>query len=80
MCYRAPHLSDRALEMTPSADRDPHDRLHDERRHRALLACVAELPEIYQSALRLHYWLGASVAEIGVLLDAPENTVCAICR
>jgi DNA-directed RNA polymerase specialized sigma24 family protein len=30
---------------------------------------------VYQSAIRLHYWLGASVAEIAGLLDAPENTV-----
>jgi RNA polymerase sigma-70 factor (ECF subfamily) len=40
-----------------------------------VLALVAELPEVYQSALRLHYWLGASVSEIAELLDAPENTV-----
>jgi hypothetical protein len=36
---------------------------------------AGELPEVYQSALRLHYWLGASVSEIAVMLDAPENTV-----
>ena len=32
------------------------------------------LPEVYQSALRLYYWLGASVAEVAALLDVPENT------
>src|SRR6185436_3957656 len=73
--YRAPHVSDQALATTPSQDRGPYDRLHDERRQRAVLACVAELPEVYQSALRLHYWLGASMSEIAVMLDAPENTV-----
>jgi DNA-directed RNA polymerase specialized sigma24 family protein len=30
---------------------------------------------VYQAALRLHYWLGASMSEIAVMLDAPENTV-----
>jgi RNA polymerase sigma-70 factor (ECF subfamily) len=73
--YRTPHLSELALAATPSQDRGPHDRLHDERRRAAVLACVGELPEVYQSALRLHYWLGASVSEIAVMLDAPENTV-----
>ncbi len=73
--YRAPHVSDQALATTPSQDRGPHDQLHDERRQRAVLACVGELPEVYQSALRLHYWLGASMSDIAVMLDAPENTV-----
>jgi len=73
--YRAPHVTDGALSATASPDRGPHDRLEDDRRRQALLACVGELPEVYQSAVRLHYWLGASVSEIAALLDAPENTV-----
>lgn len=73
--YRAPHVSEQALATTPSQDCGPYDQLQDERRRRAVLACVGELPEVYQSALRLHYWLGASVSEIAVMLDAPENTV-----
>jgi RNA polymerase sigma-70 factor (ECF subfamily) len=73
--YRAPHVSDQALAATPSGDQDPHDQLRDQRRRRAVLACVGELPEVYQSALRLHYWLGASVGDIAAMLDAPENTV-----
>jgi RNA polymerase sigma-70 factor (ECF subfamily) len=73
--YRAPHLSEEVLATAPSRDRDPHDQLQDERRRQAVLACVGELPEVYQSALRLHYWLGASVSDIAVMLDAPENTV-----
>jgi len=73
--YRAPHLSDQALATTPSADRGPYDQMQDAQRRRAVLACVGELPEVYQSALRLHYWLGASVSEIAVMLDAPENSV-----
>ena len=73
--YRAPHVSDEALSTTASPDRGPHDQLQDQRRRRAVHACVAELPEVYQSALRLHYWLGASISEIAEMLDAPENTV-----
>ena len=73
--YRVPHVSDEALATRPSLDRGPDDRLQDERRQRVVLACVSELPEVYQSALRLHYWLGASVGEIAEMLDAPENTV-----
>lgn len=68
-------MSDQALATTPSRDRGPDDQVHDERRRRAVLACVGELPEVYPSALRLHYWLGASMSEIAVMLDAPENTV-----
>jgi RNA polymerase sigma-70 factor (ECF subfamily) len=73
--YRAPHVSDQALSTTPSTDRGPDDQLQDQQRRRAVQACVAELPEVYQSALRLHYWLGASMSEISEMLDAPENTV-----
>ncbi len=72
---RAPHVSDQALATQPSQERGPYDRLQDERRQRAVLACVGELPEVYQSALRLHYWLGARVSDIAVMLDVPENTV-----
>jgi RNA polymerase sigma-70 factor (ECF subfamily) len=73
--FRSPHVSDQALAATPSPARGPYDQLLDERSQRTVLACVAELPEVYQSALRLHYWLGASMSEIAMLLDAPENTV-----
>ena len=73
--YRAPHVSDEVLATRPSEDRRPDDRLQDERRRRAIQECVDELPEVYQSALRLHYWLGASMSEIAEMLDAPENTV-----
>ena len=73
--YRAPHVGDESLAAAPTQTRDPHDQLQDERRRQAVRACIDELPEVYQSALRLHYWLGASVSDIAVMLDAPENTV-----
>ena len=73
--YRAPHVSEQALAVRASQDREPEDQLPDEHRRRAVLACVKEFPEVYQSALRLHYWLGASISAIAKMLDAPENTV-----
>lgn len=73
--YRAPHVSDEVLATEPSQARGADDQLENERRQKAVLACVHELPEVYQSALRLHYWLGASMSEIAALLAAPENTV-----
>src|SRR4029078_12224808 len=72
--YRAPHVSDESLLTTPSADRSPVDQLQDDRRKRAVHECVAELPEVYQSALRLHYWLGASMSDIASMLDWPGDT------
>jgi len=75
MRYRAPHVSDTALAVLPSADAGADDQIQSAQRRRAVMECTAELPEVYQSALRLHYWLGSSVAEISALLDVPENTV-----
>jgi RNA polymerase sigma-70 factor (ECF subfamily) len=73
--YRAPHLSDEALATIPAQHRGPHDQIHAERRRQAVLACVGQLPEVYQAALRLYYWLDVSISEIAVMLDVPENTV-----
>jgi len=72
--YRAPHLSEQVLAQTPSPLGHPLDRLEAARRDQALTECIRELPEVYQSALRLHYWMGASVAEIASLIGVPENT------
>lgn len=73
--FRAPHVSDESLSARPSAERSPHERMEDARRKQAVRECIGELPEVYQSALRLHYWLGASMGEIAAMLDVPENTV-----
>ena len=75
MRYRAPHVTDEALAMLPSGERAADEEVLAAQRSRAVIACTSELPEVYQSALRLHYWLGASMAEIAELLDTPENTV-----
>jgi RNA polymerase sigma-70 factor, ECF subfamily len=73
--YRVPHLAVDVLSERPSLDSGPFDRLAEARRDRVVLDCVAKLPEAYQAAVRLHYWMDASVAEIASLLAVPENTV-----
>jgi RNA polymerase sigma-70 factor (ECF subfamily) len=73
--YRAPHLPEGVLAATASPAADPLGQLEATRRNRTLLECVEELPDIYQSAVRLYYWMGASVAEIAELIGVPENSV-----
>lgn len=73
--FKAPHVSDEALAGLPSANRGPGEQLEQARRDRALELCIADLPEVYQAALRLHYWMGESVADVATLLEVPENTV-----
>lgn len=73
--FRAPHLGDDVLGETPSLEQGPEARLTTHAQRRAVLESLHDLPEVYQSALRLHYWLDTSVRDIAVLLDVPENTV-----
>ena len=44
-------------------------------RHAALHEAVEELPDLYRTVLRLHYWLGCPIDEIAEYLDAPPGTV-----
>lgn len=73
--YRAPHVSYSALAEQESPDGNPHTTIQDVSRDAAIAECIAQLPEVYQSALRLYYWMGNSVSEIATLLGVPENTV-----
>ncbi len=73
--YRAPHLTDDVLASRMSMEPDPHEQLEASHRQRALTECIVQLPEVYQVALRMHYWMGTSVAEIAELLVVPDNTV-----
>lgn len=73
--YRAPHLNERILEQVQSHALDPLKQLETSRRDQALFECISELPEVYQSALRLYYWMGTSLAEIAILIGVSENTV-----
>lgn len=72
--FSAPHVADESLARQAASDPDALARLERTRRDAAVAECIARLPETYQSALRLHYWMGESVAGIATLLDVPENT------
>ncbi|WP_031499143.1 RNA polymerase sigma factor [Bryobacter aggregatus] len=73
--FRTPHTSEAALYRTQTQGPGPEQQLQSRQRDQALAECIQSLPELYQSALRLYYWLGSSVGEIAVLLAVPENTV-----
>lgn len=75
MRFRAPHVPDEALASHPATTMAPDERLESRRRQAVVLACLHELPEAYQSAVRLHYWLGAGMTDIATMLEVPENTV-----
>jgi RNA polymerase sigma-70 factor (ECF subfamily) len=73
--FRTPHEDVSALNQAVAQSPGPDKQAETAQRARALAECMEALPEVYQSALRLYYWLGAGVAEIADLLDIPENTV-----
>ncbi len=73
--YRVPHLTDELLALEKAKAPDALTRLESLRRDAVVAEAIGELPETYQSALRLHYWMGESVAEISTLLGVPPNTV-----
>jgi RNA polymerase sigma-70 factor (ECF subfamily) len=73
--FRSPHADETALCRAVAPEPDPGQRAETAQRDRALAECIQTLPEVYQSALRLYYWLGAGVEEVAALLDVPENTV-----
>lgn len=72
--FRSPHVDEAVLNQMFSREPGP-DRYFEERQsEQALAECIGSLPEVYQSALRLHYWLGAGIEELAELLGVPGNT------
>src|ERR1700680_833724 len=61
--YRRPHLGDTMVSNAVSGAPGPRSLLETAQREQSLSECIQALPEVYQSALRLYYWLDASVAE-----------------
>lgn len=63
--------------MTASRDREsnPYQITVDSAQKSALRAAMARLPDLYRSALHLHYWMGMTVSEVGETLAVPEGTV-----
>jgi RNA polymerase sigma factor (sigma-70 family) len=72
--FRSPHEDETALERTAASGPTPDRQLETAERDRVLADCIKTLPEVYQSALRMYYWLNAGVSEIAEALEVPENT------
>jgi RNA polymerase sigma-70 factor (ECF subfamily) len=73
--YRRPHLPEDVLAVNPSPAADPLRQLEESVQRTLVMECVEELPEIYQAALRLHYWMGESMDETAELLGVAPGTV-----
>lgn len=73
--FRRPHADETLLHGIATPRPGPERQAETAQRDRALAECIQTLPEVYQSALRLYYWLGAPVGETAELLGVPENTV-----
>ena len=63
--------------MTPSQSREsnPFQLTVDAGQRSAIRQAMNRLPDLYRSALHLHYWMGMTVAEVGETLAVPEGTV-----
>jgi RNA polymerase sigma-70 factor (ECF subfamily) len=73
--FRSPHVDETVLHDKATREPGPDRQAETVQRDQALAKCIQTLPELYQSALRLYYWLDAGVGEVAELLDVPENTV-----
>lgn len=72
--FRLKHADETALMNAMTSEPGPQEQAETAERDRALAESIQKLPEVYQSALRLYYWLGVGVAEVAELLGIPENT------
>jgi RNA polymerase sigma-70 factor, ECF subfamily len=72
--FRSPHADESVLHGAVSPESGPDQQAETAQRDRAIRDCIRTLPEVYQSALRLYYWLGSGVGEVAELLGIPENT------
>ena len=72
--FRSPHADESVLLRAVAPEPGPDRQMETAERDRILAECIRTLPEVYQSALRLYYWLGAGVGEVAALLGVPENT------
>ena len=73
--FRSPHADETVLEDLAAPEPGAERQMQTAQRDRAVAECMGTLPEVYQSALRLYYWLGAGIGEVAESLGVPENTV-----
>jgi RNA polymerase sigma-70 factor (ECF subfamily) len=62
----------RTIEHQPVAEADPANEAEDRITYRALLECVAQLPERQRNAISLRH-SGLSFEEVGVLMSCSED-------
>jgi RNA polymerase sigma-70 factor (ECF subfamily) len=72
--FRFAHVPCADEQAAPAPD-GPHQAAVESERERAVARLVEELPDVYRSVVRLHYWLDQSVEEIAATLDVPAGTV-----
>ena len=72
--FRSPHADETVLYRAVAPEPGPDQQVESAQRDQALADCIRTLPEVYQSALRLYYWLDAGVGEVAALLGVPDNT------
>ena len=66
--FRSPHAHETVLARAVAPGPGPDRQVETAQRDQVLAECIRTLPEVYQSALRLYYWLGAGVGDVGELL------------
>jgi RNA polymerase sigma-70 factor, ECF subfamily len=74
---RRKSLQSRRHQVAPEYPSPPtplHQAIEGNRRE-VLHQAMEELPDLYRTALHLHYWLGCPVEEIAEYLSAPPGTV-----
>lgn len=77
LSFKATYQSAEVLAMTPSETREsnPFQLTVDAAQRSAIRRAMDRLPDLYRSALHLHYWMGLTVAEVSETLSVPEGTV-----
>lgn len=77
LSFKATHQSEEVLDMTPTDRREanPFQLSVDAEAKATLKECMRDLPDLYRSALHLHYWMGMTMAEVGETLSIPDGTV-----
>jgi RNA polymerase sigma-70 factor, ECF subfamily len=73
--FRIPHVAIDALSMQVDGTADPHGAASASERATILAAAIETLPDIYRTAVYLHYWQEQSVEEIALLIGVAPNTV-----
>jgi len=71
---RLPHVDVSLLRDLAARD-DPHRDLAESERTAIVAAAMESLPDVYRTAVYLHYWHDAPLEEIAELLGAPVGTI-----